>query len=117
MWANVLRRHWLLTTITGVCLIVNIGLVLEIVSAVTLGKPFAEIVHNLSMGFIILGPSVLALSVVQGAYVFLGKRSVDPAEANWMRVFLVLSIVNSTIPIVFGAFAFAVLSFGYFWLR
>jgi hypothetical protein len=116
MWTNALRRHWLLTTIAGVSLIANIGFVLEIVSAMTLGKPYGEIVHNLSMGFIAIGPSVLALSVVQAAYVFMVRRPVDPAEANWMRVFRVLSIVNSTIPIIFGAFAFAVLRFGYFWL-
>jgi len=116
MWANFLRRHWLLTTITGVCLIVNIGLVLEIASVVTLGKPYGQIVHNLFLGFVVVGPSVLALSVVQGAYVFMGRKLVNPAEANWMRIFRVLSILNSIIPIVFGAFAFAVFSFGYFWL-
>ena len=114
MWAYVLRRHWLLATITGVCGIVNTGLVLEIVSAVHLGKPFDQIVRNLSLGFIVAGPSLLALSVLQGAYVFLRKTSVDPVEACCIRVFRVLSIVNSTIPIVFGAFAFSVVSYGYF---
>ena len=117
MWASVLRRHWLLTAITGVCLILNIGLVLEIVSAVNLGKPYGQIVKNLSLGFIVIGPSVLALSVVQGAYVFMGRRLVDPAQACWIRIFRVLAIVNSAIPIIFGAFTFAVHSFGYFWLR
>ena len=115
MWANVLLKHWILTTLSGVCLIANIGLVLEIASVVTLGKPYGQIVHNLTLGFVAVGPSVLALSVIQGAYVFMGGRWVDPAEAYWMRIFRVLSIVNSAVPIAFGAFAFAVLSFGYFW--
>lgn len=115
MRANGFRRHWILTTLSGVCLIVNIGLVLEIVSAMSLGKPYGQIVHNLTLGFVAVGPSVLALSVVQGAYVFMGGRWFDPAETYWVRIFRVLSIVNSTIPIVFGAFAFAVFSFGYFW--
>ena len=85
MWASVLRRHWLLTAITGVCLILNIGLVLEIVSAVNLGKPFGQIERTLFLVFIVVGPSVLALSVVQGGYVFFGKRSLDPAETYWIR--------------------------------
>lgn len=117
MWANVLLRHWLLTTIAGVCLILNIGLVLEIVSAINLGKPFDQIERTLFLEFVIVGPSIMALSVVEGCYVFLGKGSVDRTEAYWMRIFLVLSIVNSAVPIIFGAFAFGVHSLGYFWLR
>lgn len=115
MRTNVLRSHWVLTTISGVCLIANIGLVLEIASALNLGRPFGELVGTLFLTFMFVGPSILALSVGEGAYVFLGNRSVEPADAYWMRIFRVLSVVNATIPIIFGAFAFAVYNLGYFW--
>jgi len=116
MWTRVIRRHWFLTMIAGVCLILNVGLVLEIASTLRLRERIAQLELSLFLVFILVGLPVLALSVIQGIYLSSGKKFTEPTELPSLRVFRGLAVANSVVPIIFGAFTLAVRSIGYFWL-
>jgi hypothetical protein len=115
MWAHLLLKRWLVTLVAGVCLILNVGLVLEIVSALSLRSNLAQLEMSLFLVFLLVALPVFAVAVGQGIYLSVARRRADPSEAGGMRTLLAASVLNALVPVVFGGFLLTVRTVGYFW--
>jgi hypothetical protein len=110
-------RSWWFWLLAGVCALVNIALMVEIVATVLTKENLAQLEMSLLLIVVLFACPVAVVSIVLTVVVLYQRTRgyEDNNQRNRAKLRLRLAIINSTIPFLFVLFFISVKAFGYYW--